>query len=75
MRTMADASAHTVIVNGQHEPLDDARTVGDLLDRMALRGKRIAVERNGEIVPRSVFDHAALSPGDRVEIVIAVGGG
>ena len=75
MSTMADASANTVIVNGQHEPLDDARTVGDLLDRMALRGKRIAVERNGEIVPRSVFDHAALSPGDRVEIVIAVGGG
>ncbi len=75
MSTMADASAHTVIVNGQHEPLDDARTVGDLLDRMRLRGKRIAVERNGEIVPRSVFDHAALCPGDRVEIVIAVGGG
>ena len=45
------------------------------LKQRGLRGKRIAVERNGEIVPRSVFDHAALSPGDRVEIVIAVGGG
>lgn len=73
--TMSRASAHTITVNGEHEPLDDACTVGDLLDRKALRGKRIAVERNGDIVPRSVFDHTALSPGDRIEIVIAVGGG
>ena len=72
---MAEAVAHTISVNGQLEPLDGAASVGDLLDRMSLRDKRIAVERNGEIVPRSVFDQTALAPGDRLEIVIAVGGG
>ena len=72
---MAEPVAHTISVNGQLEPLDGAGSVGDLLDRMSLRDKRIAVERNGEIVPRSVFDQTALAPGDRLEIVIAVGGG
>ncbi|MDE2344534.1 MAG: sulfur carrier protein ThiS, partial [Betaproteobacteria bacterium] len=37
--------------------------------------RRIAVERNGEIVPRSRFDTTRLAAGDRVEIVVAVGGG
>jgi sulfur carrier protein len=52
-----------------------AMTVAQLLEQMGLQGKRIAVERNGEIVPRSTFDQPLLVEGDRVEIVVAVGGG
>jgi sulfur carrier protein len=42
---------------------------------MALAGRRVAVERNGEIVPRSTHAQVVLAEGDRVEIVVAVGGG
>lgn len=54
-----------------HTPM----TVAQLLEQMGLQGKRIAVERNGEIVPRSTFDQPLLIDGDRLEIVVAVGGG
>jgi sulfur carrier protein len=62
-------------VNG--EPLDvvPGTTVAALLTTMDAVGKRVAVERNGEIVPRSQHGSAVLQPGDRLEIVIAVGGG
>lgn len=50
-------------------------TVAALLGELGLTGRRIAVERNGEIVPRSRHDTEALAPGDRLEIVVAVGGG
>ncbi len=52
-------------------PLDLAR----LLDALALAGKKVAVERNGEIVPRSRYADTPLADGDRLEIVVAVGGG
>lgn len=42
---------------------------------MALEGKKVAVERNGEIVPRSVHGSTLLADGDQLEIVVAVGGG
>jgi len=42
---------------------------------MSLTGKRIALERNGEIVPRSSYAAVHLADGDRLEIVVAVGGG
>jgi sulfur carrier protein len=47
----------------------------DLVERLELNGKRIAVERNGEIVPRNQFGSVSLADGDALEIVIAVGGG
>jgi len=47
----------------------------DLVERLELAGKRIAVERNGEIVPRSRFESVSLADGDALEIVVAVGGG
>jgi sulfur carrier protein len=72
---MAEAQPPLVTVNGQPEQLDALMSVGSLLDLKALRTRRIAVERNGEIVPRSAFDSTCLNHGDRVEIVIAVGGG
>jgi sulfur carrier protein len=65
-----------VTVNGQPRALcvHDA-TVADLVRAMQLEGKRIAVERNGQIVPRSRYAETALADGDTLEIVGAVGGG
>ena len=50
-------------------------SVNELIQKMSLGGKRIALERNGEIVPRSLFPQQLLLDGDRLEIVVAVGGG
>ena len=50
-------------------------TVADVVRELALEGKRIAVERNGEIVPRSRYADTAVNVTDRLEIVGAVGGG
>jgi sulfur carrier protein len=49
--------------------------VADLLSTLDSAGKRVAVERNGEIVPRSQHAVTALAAGDCLEIVVAVGGG
>ena len=62
-------------VNGEPHALPVATSVAALVERLALAGKRIAVERNGEIVPRSLHAATPLSDGDRIEIVVAVGGG
>lgn len=64
-----------VTVNGEPTRLPRATTVAGLLERMNPAGKRIAVERNGAIVPRSQHASTLLAHGDRLEIVIAVGGG
>jgi len=64
-----------VVVNGAHRELPAALTVAELVDTLDLAGKRLAIERNGEIVPRSRFGEARLNEGDRIEVVIAVGGG
>ena len=65
-----------ITINGTLEafPLS-LLTVKDLLAARQLLGKRVAVERNGEIVPRSQHATTALESGDRLEIVVAVGGG
>ncbi|SEL30280.1 sulfur carrier protein ThiS [Nitrosovibrio tenuis] len=64
------------LAEGKTQDSNNAKlTVAQLLEHMALQGKRIAVERNGEIVPRSKFDQPILADGDRIEIVVAVGGG
>lgn len=54
---------------------DEVLNITQLLEHLALQDKRIAIERNGEIVPRSKFDEQVLNNGDRLEIVVAVGGG
>lgn len=64
-----------IIVNGTERSLPDGSTVAQLLEQMSLAGRRIAVERNGEIVPKSLHPQAPLADGDRLEIVVAVGGG
>ena len=69
------AVAPTFVVNGQTRRLTDVITVRDLVEELNLSGRRIAVERNGDIVPRSQYAATAIAPGDRIEIVGAVGGG
>jgi len=63
-------------VNGIPRTLDAAaRDVAALVRALGLEGKRIAVERNGEIVPKSRYADTPVQEGDRLEIVGAVGGG
>ena len=64
-----------ITLNGKNEQLKDIATVADLIAFLGYQGKRIAVERNGEIVPKSQHAEAALADNDEIEIVVAVGGG
>ena len=64
-----------IIVNGDTQRHEGPLLVADLLRAMALAGKKIAVERNGEIVPRGAHSATLLRDGDRLEVVVAVGGG
>jgi sulfur carrier protein len=64
-----------ITINGQSRQLLTAITCEQLLADMALTGKRIAIERNGEIVPRGRYSETPLTDGDKLEIVVAVGGG
>ncbi len=65
----------SIRINGETRRFPAGTTLATLLDAMGLAGKRIALERNGEIVPRSTFASQALAEGDALEIVVAVGGG
>jgi thiamine biosynthesis protein ThiS len=65
----------TVSINGESRQFPQVISVAALIEEMGLSGKRIALERNGEIVPRSSFSTQQLADGDRLEIVVAVGGG
>ncbi|WP_136254820.1 MULTISPECIES: sulfur carrier protein ThiS [Halomonadaceae] len=62
-------------LNGDTKQLAGETTVGELVVALDLAGRRIAVEVNEEIVPRSQHDAIRLAEGDRVEIVHAIGGG
>ncbi|MBU3668175.1 MAG: sulfur carrier protein ThiS [Rhodocyclaceae bacterium] len=62
-------------VNGKVHQCPPDTTVSALLEQLALSGRRVAVERNGDIVPRSLHVSTALLEGDVIEIVVAVGGG
>ena len=65
----------SIVVNGSSRLCREASTIADLIRDLALDGKRIAVERNGEIVPKSAHAVTPLAAGDRIEVVRAVGGG
>jgi len=62
-------------INGESTEVPDGCRVDQLLTRLELSGRRLAIELNGEIVPRAEHDKRELSPGDRLEIVHAIGGG
>ena len=64
-----------VTVNGESIELREGLSVQDLIEDRDLTGRRLAVEVNGEIVPRSEYPDHRLEPGDRVEVVHAIGGG
>lgn len=80
MRILLDSDSFTKLIaltiNGNARSFDATDfTVAELVKKMGLEGKRIAIERNGEIVSRAVFTETRLASGDRLEIVGAVGGG
>ncbi len=62
-------------INGEMRQIPAHSTVASLIDLLGYTGKRIALERNGEIVPRSTFSSVSLAAGDQIEVVVAVGGG
>ncbi len=64
-----------IIVNGEARPLPAAQTLAELVEALDLAGRRIAVEHNGEIVPRSRYSSTILDDGDELLIVHAIGGG
>ncbi len=65
-----------ITINGKPRSFEAANlSVAELVQLLELVGKRLAIERNGEIVPRSQFDATQLAEGDKLEIVGAVGGG
>ncbi len=64
-----------VQVNGERRRVPSGIPVSELLADLGAAGKRVAVERNGEIVPRSRHGTTKLAAGDRIEVVVAVGGG
>ena len=74
-RNLERSTAPCVLVNGRAVPWASGMTVASLVAEMGLGGKRIAVERNGEVVPKSRHAEVALAAGDKLEIVGAVGGG
>ncbi|KAE8546346.1 MULTISPECIES: sulfur carrier protein ThiS [Marinobacter] len=64
-----------VQVNGEAMELPKGATIAALIEQLTLTGKRLAVEVNEDIVPRSQHPQFTLSEGDRVEVVHAIGGG
>jgi sulfur carrier protein len=64
-----------ITINGEKQHLPAPLTVAALLASRELAGKRVAVEKNGEIVPKSRHAETLLAAGDKIEIVVAVGGG
>jgi thiamine biosynthesis protein ThiS len=64
-----------VTINGEHRDLAAGLTVADLLRDLGIDGRKVAVERNLEIVPKSAFGATQVADGDRLEIVHFIGGG
>lgn len=72
---MSTASSIEVTVNGTARTVPQGTTVAELIALSGLSGRRVAVERNREVVPRARHAEVALEPGDRLELVTFVGGG
>jgi len=64
-----------ITINGEARQFNRPINIAQLINENKLQGKRIAIERNGEIVPRSQFNEQFLTDGDQLEVVVAVGGG
>ena len=75
MRGNKDNGAMEIMLNGDNLTVEDNVTIAALIQARGLGGRRVAVEVNGEIVPRGRHGEHPLAPGDQVEIVQALGGG
>jgi thiamine biosynthesis protein ThiS len=64
-----------IILNGEEVKLEGKISVSSLIDKYSLDKRKIAVERNLEIVPRSSFEEVLINEGDRIEIIHFIGGG
>ena len=64
-----------LLLNGDEREIADVFSVDDLVSALGLDSRKVAVERNLEIVPRSTYADTALADGDRIEIVTFIGGG
>ena len=64
-----------VTVNGRTHAFERPVNVRDLLEHLDMAGRKVAVERNGEIVPKGLHRETLVENGDALEIVVAVGGG
>ena len=64
-----------LLINGKAEQLPDDINASQLIEHLGLTNERLAMEVNREIVPRSTFTSYRFKPGDRIEIVRAIGGG
>ena len=64
-----------IILNGESHALEGGATIAILVEQLGLVGQRLAVEVNGEIVPRGEHATHVLHEGDKVEVVRAIGGG
>ena len=65
----------SVTINGDPRQFEHPLSCASLIVALGLSGKRVALECNGEIVPRGALDTHRLNDGDKIEIVVAVGGG
>ncbi|QDQ26557.1 sulfur carrier protein ThiS [Chitinimonas arctica] len=65
----------TIILNGESRQLPAGLNLAQLIEQLGHQGRRIAIEQNGAIVPRSQHAQTPLAAGDKLEIVVAVGGG
>jgi thiamine biosynthesis protein ThiS len=75
MATTTEAATIPITVNGEAREVPAPATVADLLREIGLDTRKVAVERNMEIVPRSTYAETALAPGDALEVVHFIGGG
>ncbi len=64
-----------IYINGDEQQISDDLTMSNLVQQLGLGDQRFAIEVNEELVPRSSFTEYRLKPGDRVEVVQAIGGG
>ena len=65
----------SVVINGENREITSPQTVTALLADLGLDSRKIALEHNLEIVPRSAYDQTMVADGDRLEIVHLIGGG
>ncbi len=64
-----------IYINGEEKTVAEQCSMAALIEQLALTGKRIAIEVNEELVPRSAFEQHLIQANDRIEIINAVGGG